>query len=84
MSLADTIARAEEEAGPHPSLDAFLTVHHALGATTGSDAARAYHEGAAVTLYSDEGTPYQIEFSSLLDELLTLAAMDVHRRLTQP
>lgn len=41
-----------------------------------------YYDGAPVSLYSDEGYEYWISFASLLDELLTLAAMDVGQGLT--
>ena len=79
--LRTQIQRVEEEIGPHPDLSAFVTVHDAVRASAGSDAARAYQGSAPVTLYSDEGHEYSIGFDALLDELLTLAAMDVAQSL---
>lgn len=81
--LKSVIDAAESEFGPHPDLTAFLTVRDAVRESEGSDAARAYSDGAQVTLYSDEGHEYRISFSSLMDELLMLAAMDTRARLTE-
>ncbi|MGO1686474.1 MAG: hypothetical protein ACTHYR_15995 [Brachybacterium sp.] len=82
-SIKNAVLDAIREVGPHPDLVAFLTVHEAVRTTTSSDAARAYHDGAQVTLYSDEGTEYYISFASLVDELLMLAALDTERRLRE-
>lgn len=81
-TLVTEIGRVEAEIGPHQDIAAFLTVLDALRNTEGSDAARAYHGGSLVTLYSDEGNQYTIGFDSLLEELLTLAAREVGRELT--
>ena len=83
-SLRTVIAAAESEIGPHPDLTAFLTVRDAVRESEGSDVARAYHDGAQVALYSDEGHEYRISFASLMDELLMLAALDTRARLTVP
>lgn len=80
--IMSEIRRVEDKIGPHPDMAAFLTVRDAVRATEGSDAARAYHGSAPVTLYSAEGHEYTIGFDSLLDELLLLAAVDVGQGLT--
>lgn len=83
-NLAGEIRRVEAESGPQPDMTAFLTVRQAVRETVGSDAARAYQDGALVTLHSDEGREYTIRFDSLVEELLLVAATDTGLRLTEP
>lgn len=80
--MMDEVRRVEEQIGPQPDMAAFLTVRDAVREVTGSDAARAYHDRAPVTLYGDAGQAYTIGFDALMDELLMLAAVDVGWGLT--